>query len=746
MFRWLAVAAMLAMSSHANAQVQRAFVNLGFEDPALVAPGCRVYIAASQVAGWNTTHPSLTTQNVGGCTVPAGFNQTAPILELWRTPRDASSGGVVNARSGVQIAELNAEVASRIYQNVCLIAGEPVNWRFSHRGRGSATVHDQMEFKVGATSTIVRVGTTNNGAFLAPIVSQGTAQAPVNVAGNTTWVDYRGNFSYAGATGVTNMGFEAIGGSTSGNLLDDIQIELAPFVEFIAPSSSTPESASNNRPTLRVNGTVYTAFNITVQITGGTATIGTDYTTPGNSTTLTVNVPAGNYDGASSGSLFPLPISIVNDTLSEPNETIEFLLPPPTGAAPAYRLASSSTCGGAPQTTWIYTIVDDDAGISIVKNAATPAAVAGQPTQFDVVYTIVVNNPSNQTASYSLVDTPGMDADTSIVSASSVRTGGGSGGGAANRTLTGSGPWALNTGQRSLPAGQTDTYTVTVRIQVNRGGTNGNDACTLPSSGGSGLHNSVTATLQTPAGSFSDTACQNTPTPVWVTLNKQLDGRAVATDQAQIRLFSGGILAYSATTTGSAVPATATTGLRVLPVGNTLQFAETIKANGTGADTLPNAYVVAIQCANAATGSMTVLPSGSGTNVGAIRQWAEFTPAAGDDISCTIVNALQGADLAITKTNGVGTVMSGQPTTYTIVVSNAGPGPASGAVFRDPTPTGMTCSAVACGSAAGGATCPASGTSPGQLSVGNLQSAAGVILPTMPTNSALTFTLACIVD
>lgn len=744
--RWLIVAAMLAMSSHAHAQVQRAFVNLGFEEPALAAPGCRVYIAASQVQGWNTTHPVFTTQNVGGCTVPAGFNQTAPILELWRTPRDNASGGIVNARSGVQVAELNAEVASRIYQNVCLIAGEPVNWRFSHRGRGSATTHDQMEFKIGATSTIVRVGTTNNGSFLAPVVSQGMAQAPVNVAGNATWVDYRGNFSYAGATGVTNMGFEAIGGSTSGNLLDDIQIELAPFVEFIAPSSSTPESASNNRPTLRVNGTVYTAFNITVQITGGTATIGTDYTTPDNSTTLTINVPAGNYDGASSGSLFPLPVTIVNDTVSEPNETIEFLLPPPSGAAPAYRLASSSTCGGVPQTTWIYTIVDDDAGISIVKNAAAPVAVAGQPTQFDVVYTIVVNNPSNQTASYSLVDTPGMDPDTGIVSAVSVRTGGGSGGGTANRTLTGNGPWALNAGQRSLPAGQTDTYTVTVRIQVNRGGTSGNDACTVPSSGGRGLHNSVTATLQTPAGSFSDSACQNTPTPVWVTLNKQLDGRAVAADQAQIRLFSGGILAYSATTTGNTLPATATTGLRVLPTGNTLQFAETIKANGTGPDTLPSAYGVAMQCTNASPGSTTILPSGSGANVGATRQWPEFTPAAGDDITCTVVNTLHQANLAITKSNGISAVMSGQQTTYTIVVSNAGPGAANGAIFRDPLPTGMACIAVSCGSPTGGAACPVPGSAPNQLSVANLQSAGGVVLQTLPANSSLAFTLNCTVD
>ena len=737
--RWLLSALLFAaMAPVAQAQVQRQFVNLGFEDPALVTPGCRVYIAASQVPGWNTTHPAYATQNVGGCVVPAGFNQTAPILELWRTPRDNASGGTVNARSGVQIAELNAEVASRIYQNVCLVAGEPVNWRFSHRGRGSATVHDQMELRVGASNTVVRVGTTNTGAFLAPVVSQGTAQTPVNVAGNTSWVDYRGSFNYAGATGVTNLGFEAIGGSTSGNLLDDIQIELAPFVEFIAPSSSTPESATQNVPTVRVNGTVYTAFTITARITGGTATIGADYTTPGNSTTLTISVPAGNYDGVSSASLFPLPITIVNDTIGEPNETIELQLPAPAGATPAYRLASNSTCGGSAQTTWTYTIVDDDARISVVKNAAAPVAVAGQPTQFDVVYTIVVANPSGQSASYTLSDTPGLDADASIVSAGSTRSGGGSGGGAATRTFSGSGPWALTTGNRSLPAGQSDTYALTVRIQVNRGGSSANDTCSVPSSAGSGLHNSVTATLQSPAATFGDSACQNTPTPVWVTLNKRLDARANATDQAQVRLFSGGILAQSATTSGSGLPATASTGLQVLPAGNTLQFAETIKANGTGADTAPDAYLVQMTCTNANAGSTTVLPSGAGATVGATRQWPEFSPAAGDDISCTIANSLPEADLSITKDNGASAVIGGGTTTYTVVVSNAGPAPANGAILRDPAPAGMTCTTVTCSGATGGAACPAA-------TIGGLQGG-GVALPTLPAASSLTFQIGCSVN
>ena len=46
----------------ASAQVQRSFINLGFEEPALVTAGCRVYIAASQVNGWNTTHTPHATE------------------------------------------------------------------------------------------------------------------------------------------------------------------------------------------------------------------------------------------------------------------------------------------------------------------------------------------------------------------------------------------------------------------------------------------------------------------------------------------------------------------------------------------------------------------------------------------------------------------------------------------------------------------------------------------------------------
>ena len=740
----LAGTALLLAAVPAHAQVQRSFVNLGFEAPALGTPGCRVYIAASQVPGWQTTHVPTPAENSGGCVVPGGFSQTAPILELWRTPRNNSSGGSVAAPQGLQIAELNAAAASRIYQNICLINGETVRWRFSHRGRGSATVRDVAEMKIGASGTVVRVGTTNSGAFDPIVVNQGTA-AGTSVTGNASWVRYSGTFTYAGASGLTNMGFEAIsaqGGASNGNLLDDIQIELAPFVEFVQPGSSSPEATGGNLPTLRVNGTVTAAFTINVQVSGGTATLGTDYTTPGNSATMSINVPAGVYDGIGAASLFPLPVAIVDDAAAESNETIEFAIVPPPATNPPFQLASSATCGGTIQTTWRYTIVDDDASIVLSKNAAAPVSVAGNPAQADIVYTIVAGNPSGGAAAhYSLVDTPAFDADVSVVSALFARNGGSA------ASLPGSGPWTLQPQWRTLSPGATDTYVVTVRINVDRGGTTGNDGCSSPSAAGNGLHNAVHALVQghggNPDAGFDAGACQPTPTPVWITLRKQLQGRVAPTDQAQVRIYSGGIQAVAATTSGTGLPASASTGVVTLAAGNIIQFDETIKTSGTGADRLPIGYRTAIACSDNGTPTPG-LPTGAGTDAGNAREWPEFSPAAGADVDCTITNALRSADLRIGKTNHADSVTSGTLVTYDITVHNAGGDPANGAILRDPAPVGLQdCAlAVPACTASGGASCPAVGGGAGQLSIANLQGA-GVVLPVLPNGGGVTVSVTC---
>jgi trimeric autotransporter adhesin len=111
------------------------------------------------------------------------------------------------------------------------------------------------------------------------------------------------------------------------------------------------------------------------------------------------------------------------------------------------------------------------------------------------------------------------------------------------------------------------------------------------------------------------------------------------------------------------------------------------------------------------------------------------------------------ADLTITKTNtplagpsdqAADTVASGAQTTYSVVVTNNGPGPAINAVIGDTPGAGLTCApanVITCTSAAAGA-CPA-----GPLTVANLT--AGITLGTLPAtagSNTATFSFSCTVQ
>ena len=86
------------------------------------------------------------------------------------------------------------------------------------------------------------------------------------------------------------------------------------------------------------------------------------------------------------------------------------------------------------------------------------------------------------------------------------------------------------------------------------------------------------------------------------------------------------------------------------------------------------------------------------------------------------------------------TVQSGGAVTYTLTLSNDGPGPGDGAVVTDPAIAGVDCSAgtLTCGGATGGAVCPASPT------VADLQNT-GLIIPVLPAGGSLQLTLSCTV-
>ncbi|MBB4807527.1 putative repeat protein (TIGR01451 family) [Chryseobacterium defluvii] len=87
-----------------------------------------------------------------------------------------------------------------------------------------------------------------------------------------------------------------------------------------------------------------------------------------------------------------------------------------------------------------------------------------------------------------------------------------------------------------------------------------------------------------------------------------------------------------------------------------------------------------------------------------------------DGAHCVTSPIAFSADIAVTKTDGVGTYASGTTTTYTVTVSNAGPFGVLGATVSDPVPAGIPAANVSYTAAvAGGATTSVVGTQTGAI-------------------------------
>jgi hypothetical protein len=300
----------------------RSIVNTSFEQPNISQPPCNIsganygFIPVRLVPGWGTTHST-------GYPVSCGGNSTtdAPI-EIWR-------GGFMGvfAADGNQHAELNAHVASTLYQRVCLAANEQVPYSFYHRGRdGNDTASASLQDDSGTT-----IGSNNV------------------TTGNTAWVQYSGTFTNNATPGVRRFAFGSVatanGNPAIGNFLDAITISLAPLFDIVAftnnsgiPTSTVSESVGTHYLQVLVNGDIVGNPASVTLTRSGTATFGSDYnvgaTTNRTGVTvstngagnITLNLPVGVYNastdtGTEAGQI-RIPINIVNDTNYESTETI----------------------------------------------------------------------------------------------------------------------------------------------------------------------------------------------------------------------------------------------------------------------------------------------------------------------------------------------------------------------------------------------------------------------------------------
>lgn len=268
-----------------------------------------------------------------------GWATTTAEIELW----DSNFSGVP-AYSGNVFAEMNANVNGTFYQNICLINGEPISWTFAHRARAGGAATQTAVFRVAnSAGTVIQTLATQN-----------------STTANQVWNVNTGTTTYTGPSGMQRVQFTTTNTGSYGNFLDGIQLGLRPFVQLSTGSGSGLESVpSANVATLLVTGSTTSAINVNVTITGGTAVRGTDYTTPGGGASFTVTIPAGTYYN----SAIPLGISITNDTAVESSETITYSV----GTGTGYTLGHTTNCGATVQSTGSYTILDDDARVTLRK-------------------------------------------------------------------------------------------------------------------------------------------------------------------------------------------------------------------------------------------------------------------------------------------------------------------------------------------------------------------------------------------
>jgi uncharacterized repeat protein (TIGR01451 family) len=359
----------LGAAGYAHSQIQRSFLNLGFEDP--VKEGCTwAYVDADLVPGWQTTHSN----HVTSCRGVTESSVPVPIIEIWRQNSAAISF------SGDQHAELNAVEASKIYQTLCILEGDDVRWSFYHRGLAAA--EDQMAFKVGETD-IVRAATSRTGTGSEDCVYPGSQCSselgidPLTGSPNINgWRHYHGEFKWTAASANLDFGFEAIssggGDIDNGNLLDNIEVlGLVPIVEFDRDANEGIEgehNAANPVANIRVSGNIPASETLTVQLRViHQDTDGADITP---SDVIEVTIPEGEYVGDS----FPVPLEALSDGVLEGREQLRLEIVDKPGVG-GYRVGSVNTCGAAAFSAMTYTILD--AQVTLEKTGTFVDVVGG---------------------------------------------------------------------------------------------------------------------------------------------------------------------------------------------------------------------------------------------------------------------------------------------------------------------------------------------------------------------------------
>jgi uncharacterized repeat protein (TIGR01451 family) len=343
--------------------------------------------------------------------------------------------------------------------------------------------------------------------------------------------------------------------------------------------------------------------------------------------------------------------------------------------------------------------------LSITKTDGLAKYTPGTTT----TYTIVVNNagPSNVVGATVTDQAP---TGTTITSWSAIFTGGATG--------TGSGTGNINQ-SLNLPSGSTATYTVVLSVPSGYTGNLANTASVLAPAG-------VTDTnLANNSATDTDTQDSKADLIVTKTDNSPTYTPGTTTTYTVVVSNTGPSNVVNATVTDTAPAGTTITGWTAMFAGGSA---------GTAAGSGNINQIVSIPRNGSITYTVTVaIPSGfTGdlVNTASVAAPNGVTETDLTNNSATDTNTQNSkADLIVTKTDNSPNYTPGTTTTYTVVVSNAGPSNVVGASVKDTIPTGTTWSYTSTGMAGTGGHTP-NGT-------GNIND-----LVNLPAGTSITYTVA----
>ena len=315
------------------------------------------------------------------------------------------------------------------------------------------------------------------------------------------------------------------------------------------------------------------------------------------------------------------------------------------------------------------------ADLSLTKTSLTDPIVAGGPVE----YSITVANAGPSTAIGAVVtDTP--PASISTITWSCVAT-------SPSACAAASGTGALNTTATVAP-GANVVYTVRGTVASTATGSISNTASVTPPADVTDpdLTNNGATTPAQPVTRVADLAITKTLSTTPVVAGAPVDYTIQVTNLGPSAEFGATVTdTPPATLTNVTWTCTATPPSACSTPSGTDAISTTVNLTVGGSITF--------------TLSATLDP----TATGELSNTATITPATGttdptpaNNTATDTDTITQIADLAITKTDGLTDAIAGNTTTYTIVVSNAGPSSVAGATVADSLPPGFTNAAWTC--------------------------------------------------